>query len=34
MENMRSYKRDKAVTGLFTFVAERDDKKPIAILDN
>ena len=34
MEDMYSYKRDKAVTGLFTFVAVGDDKKPIPILDN
>jgi uncharacterized protein (TIGR00369 family) len=32
MEDMYSYKRDKAVTGFFTFVAVGDDKKPIAIM--
>lgn len=32
MEDMYSYKRDKAVTGFFTFVAVGDDKKPIAII--
>jgi len=32
MEDMYSYKRDKAVSGLFTFVAIGDDKKPIPIL--
>jgi acyl-CoA hydrolase len=34
MEDMYSYKRDKAVTGYFTFVAIDDDKNPIAIIDN
>ena len=34
MEDMYSYKRDKAVTGLFTFVAVGEDKKSIPILDN
>ena len=34
MEDMYSNKRDKAVTGLFTFVAVGEDKKPVAILDN
>ena len=32
MEDMYSYKRNKAVTGLFTFVAVGEDKKPIAIM--
>ncbi len=32
MEDMYSYKRDKAVTGFFTFVAVGDDKKPVAII--
>jgi len=34
MEDMYSYKRDKAVTGLFTFVAVDDQKKPVGILEN
>ena len=33
MEDMYSSKRDKAVTGYFTFVAIGDDKKSVAILD-
>lgn len=33
MEDMYSYKREKAVTGFFTFVAVGNDKKPIPILD-
>lgn len=32
MEDMYSYKRNKAVSGLFTFVAVGEDKKPIAIM--
>lgn len=32
MEDMYSDKRDKAVTGYFTFVAVGDDKKPIPII--
>jgi len=32
MEDMYSYKRDKVVTGYFTFVAVGEDKKPIAII--
>ncbi len=32
MEDMYSDKRDKAVTGYFTFVAVGDDKKPVPIL--
>ncbi|MBX2829023.1 MAG: acyl-CoA thioesterase [Flavobacteriaceae bacterium] len=32
MEDMYSDKRDKAVTGYFTFVAVGDDKKPIPIV--
>ena len=32
MEDMYSEKREKAVTGYFTFVAMGDDKKPISIL--
>ncbi len=32
MENMYSYKRDKVVTGYFTFVAVGDDKKPVPII--
>jgi uncharacterized protein (TIGR00369 family) len=32
MEDMYSYKREKAVTGFFTFVAVGEDKKPIAIM--
>lgn len=32
MEDMYSYKREKVVTGFFTFVAIGDDKKPIAIV--
>ena len=32
MEDMYSYKRNKAVTGFFTFVAVGDDKKPVAII--
>ena len=32
MEDMYSYKRDKAVTGFFTFVAVGEDKKPIEII--
>jgi len=32
MEDMYSYKREKAVTGFFTFVAVGNDKKPIAII--
>lgn len=33
MEDMYSLKRDKVVTGYFTFVAIGEDKKSIAILD-
>ncbi len=33
MEEMYSNKRDKVVSGSFTFVAVNDQKKPIAILD-
>jgi acyl-CoA hydrolase len=33
MEDMYSYKREKVVTGYFTFVAVGEDKKPIAIID-
>lgn len=33
MEDMYSSKREKVVTGYFTFVAVGDDKKPIAITD-
>lgn len=33
MEDMYSDKREKAVTGLFTFVAVGDNKKPTPILD-
>ena len=32
MEDMYSYKREKVVTGFFTFVAIGDDKKPIPIV--
>ena len=32
MEDMYSNKRNKAVTGFFTFVAVGDDKKPVAII--
>ena len=32
MEDMYSDKRDKAVTGFFTFVAVGDDKKPVSIM--
>ncbi|MFT5436320.1 MAG: hypothetical protein ACI840_000964 [Ulvibacter sp.] len=32
MEDMYSYKREKAVTGFFTFVAVGDDKKPISVM--
>lgn len=32
MEDMYSYKREKVVTGFFTFVAIGDDKKPIPII--
>ena len=32
MEDMYSYKRNKAVTGFFTFVAVGEDKKPIEII--
>lgn len=31
MEDMYSYKREKVVTGYFTFVAIGEDKKPISI---
>ncbi len=34
MEDMYSYKREKVVTGYFTFVAIGDDKKTIPIIDN
>lgn len=34
MEDMYSYKREKVVTGYFTFVAIGDTKKPIPILDS
>ncbi|RMA58792.1 acyl-CoA thioesterase [Ulvibacter antarcticus] len=34
MEEMYSYQRDRAVSGLFTFVAIGNDKKPVAIIDN
>ncbi|MEH6406832.1 MAG: acyl-CoA thioesterase [Leeuwenhoekiella sp.] len=33
VEEMYSYNREKAVTGIFTFVAVNDEKKPIPILD-
>ena len=33
MEEMYSSKRDKVVSGSFTFVAVNDQKKPISILD-
>jgi uncharacterized protein (TIGR00369 family) len=32
MEDMYSDKRDKAVTGFFTFVAVGEDKKPVSIM--
>lgn len=32
MEDMYSYNREKVVTGVFTFVAVDDDKKPVSIL--
>jgi acyl-CoA hydrolase len=32
MEDMYSYSREKVVTGIFTFVAIDDDKKPTSIL--
>lgn len=32
MEDMYSYKRDKVVTGYFTFVAVGDDKKTVPII--
>jgi len=32
MEDMYSYKREKVVTGYFTFVAIGDDKKPVPIV--
>ena len=32
MEDMYSYKREKVVTGFFTFVAVGNDKKPIPIV--
>ncbi|MEM7086852.1 MAG: acyl-CoA thioesterase [Bacteroidota bacterium] len=32
MEDMYSYKREKVVTGFFTFVAIGEDKKPIPII--
>ena len=34
MEDMYSYKREKVVTGYFTFVAIGEDKKPVSILSN
>jgi acyl-CoA hydrolase len=34
MEDMYSYKREKVVTGYFTFVAVGDNKRPVAILDS
>ncbi len=34
MEDMYSYKREKVVTGYFTFVAIGDDKKTIPIMDS
>lgn len=33
MEDMYSYKREKVVTGYFTFVAIDDHKKPVSIVD-
>lgn len=32
MEDMYSYNREKVVTGVFTFVAVDNDKKPVSIL--
>jgi len=32
MEDMYSYSREKVVTGIFTFVAIDDDKKPTSII--
>ncbi|ALM21717.1 cytosolic long-chain acyl-CoA thioester hydrolase family protein [Nonlabens tegetincola] len=32
MEDMYSYNREKVVTGVFTFVAVDDEKKPVSIL--